>query len=232
MFTGLVETIATVRALERRGPQAKLRLSVRLDDLALGESISVNGVCLTVTAFQDDHFEADVSAETLAVTTLGKLSVGKRVNIERSVRLGARMGGHVVLGHVDDVGQVRQLAAVGAAKRLEVEAPAHLQRYLAPKGSVCIEGVSLTINELASSRSFAVMLVPHTLAATTLESLAVGDAVNLEADVLARYVARQLDYASSSCAAPQGASRGGDAAAHAERDKAIMSKLAQGGFLG
>ncbi len=227
MFTGLVETTATVRALERRGPQAKLRVAVGLQALELGESISVNGVCLTVTAFQEGGFEADVSTETLAVTTLGRLTVGARVNIERSVRLGARMGGHVVLGHVDGVGQVRRLTAVGSAKRLELQAPDHLQRYLAPKGSVCIEGVSLTINELVPPRAFAVMLVPHTLAATTLDALAVGDGVNLEADVLARYVARQLDYAAATNSA-----RGAEERGHDERDKAIMSKLAEGGFLG
>jgi riboflavin synthase len=197
MFTGIVETTARVRALERRGPDCRLALDVVLEDLELGESISVSGVCLTVAAVDDRGFSADLSAETLRVTTLGALTVGAGVNVERSLRLRDRLGGHLVMGHVDGVGSLRLIEPVGEARRVDFEAPAALARYLAPKGSVTVDGVSLTINALSEPSGFEVMLVPHTLAVTTLGGLAAGGRVNLEVDVLARYVARQLDYASS-----------------------------------
>jgi riboflavin synthase len=140
-------------------------------------------------------FSADVSLETLRVTTLGALSAGAKVNIERSLRAHDRLGGHLVLGHVDGVGSVAEVSVIGDARSVVFEAPAALARYLAPKGSVAIDGVSLTINRLAGTSRFEVMLVPHTLAVTTLGDMAAGNSVNLEVDVLARYVARQLDYA-------------------------------------
>ncbi len=171
-----------------------MRFSVALEDLELGESISCSGVCLTVTAFDAEGFEADVSMETLAVTTLGQLSNGAKVNIERACRAGARLGGHIVLGHVDGVGRVKALEPVEDAKRFVVTAPPALARFWAPKGSVAVDGVSLTINAVAGS-TFEIMLVPHTLAVTTLGSRRPGDALNLEVDVLARYVARQLEHA-------------------------------------
>jgi riboflavin synthase len=152
-------------------------------------------VCLTVVSFDAASFAADVSVETLRVTTLGKLTPGARVNLERSLKASDRLGGHWVLGHVDGVGAVSALEEMGGARRVVFEAPRALMRYLAPKGSVAIDGVSLTINRLVDTRGFDVMLVPHTLAVTTLSSLAVGTSINLEIDVLARYVARQLDYA-------------------------------------
>ena len=192
MFTGIVETTARVRSLERVGSDARLVLEVALEDLVLGESISVSGVCLTVVSFDAASFAADVSVETLRVTTLGKLTPGAHVNIERSLRASDRFGGHLVLGHVDGVGSVLTREESG---RVVFEAPSALVRYLAPKGSVAIDGVSLTINRLVEPGGFDVMLVPHTLAVTTLSSLVVGASVNLEVDVLARYVARQLDYA-------------------------------------
>ena len=192
MFTGIVETTARVRSLTRSGADARLVLDVALEELVLGESISVSGVCLTVVSFDASSFAADVSVETLRVTTLGKLTPGADVNIERSLRASDRLGGHLVLGHVDGVGRV---AARENSGRVIFEAPAELARYLAPKGSVAIDGVSLTINRLVDAGGFDVMLVPHTLAVTTLSSLVVGTSVNLEVDVLARYVARQLDYA-------------------------------------
>jgi riboflavin synthase len=195
MFTGIVETTARVRSLERVGADARLVLEVALEGLVLGESISVSGVCLTVVSFDAASFAADVSVETLRVTTLGKLTPGARVNLERSLKASDRMGGHWVLGHVDGVGAVSALEEMGGARRVVFEAPRELMRYLAPKGSVAIDGVSLTINRLVDTRGFDVMLVPHTLAVTTLSSLAVGTSINLEIDVLARYVARQLDYA-------------------------------------
>jgi riboflavin synthase len=222
MFTGLVETVAEVRSLDRRGPAVRIRLGVELADVELGESISTSGVCLTVTAVHHGGFEADVSVETLSVTTLGELRVGSRVNIERSSRLGDRMGGHLVLGHVDAVGTVKQFEAVGDARLLRVEAPEQLQRYLAPKGSIAVDGVSLTINQLRPPQDFEIMLVPHTLQATTLRSLQSGRRLNLEVDVLARYVARQLD-----CAGVTKPTQ-----ADGQRDEALMDLLQQGGFVG
>ncbi len=221
MFTGLVETTAEVRAIERRGPEARFGFGAATDAAvlqgrALGESIAVSGVCLTVTRSYDGGFDADVSAETLAVTTLGDLRVGARVNIERSLAVGDRLGGHMVLGHVDGVGAVRRFEAVGEARLLSVAAPRALLRYLAPKGSIAIDGVSLTINRLDGD-AVEIMLVPHTLAVTTLGERKVGDRVNLEVDVLARYVARQLEHAGI--------------LSTADPDARMMEALDKGGFL-
>ena len=219
MFTGLVEATAEVRALEKRGPDARFRFGVALDKLELGESIACAGVCLTVTNIHDDGFDADASTETLAVTTLGELRVGSKLNIERASRLGDRMGGHMVLGHVDGVGAVARFEDQGDAKLFAVSAPANLQRYLAPKGSLTVDGVSLTINRLSPPDMIEIMLVPHTLAVTTLGALSVGDRVNLEVDVLARYVARQLEHT--------GIIKGDGAAG----DERIMEALQRGGYL-
>jgi riboflavin synthase len=225
MFTGLVETTGTVRSVERRGassppvgPGARMRLAVALGGGAavLGESIAVSGVCLTVVASHADGFEADVSAETLAVTTLGDLEVSSRVNVERSLQVGDRMGGHWVMGHVDGVGTVARLDPVGEAKLFGVEVPEGLLRFFAAKGSICIDGVSLTVNRVVA-RTVEIMLVPHTLAVTTLGRLRVGSRVNLEVDVLSRYVARQLEHA--------GILSTDDA------DARIMDALQQGGYL-
>ena len=219
MFTGLVETTARVRSLVDRGPEARLTLDVGFDEApALGASISVGGVCLTAVSCSAAGFAADVSRETLSCTTLGGLRADARVNIERSLKLGQRMGGHIVLGHVDGVGRVRDIAAVRDAKRVVVEAPDELQRYFAAKGSVTLDGVSLTINRLVAPDAFELMLVPHTLEVTTLGQLSVGARVNVEADVLARYVARQLDCAGVT-------SPGGP------KDAALMEKLREGGFI-
>ena len=201
MFTGLVETVAEVRSLRRSGPEAQLVVAVELDAVELGESIAVSGVCLTVTRVLADGFQADVSSETLSLTTLGDLGNGSRVNIERATQLGGRMGGHMVLGHVDGLGVVSSFERVANAWRLLVTAPESLQRFLAAKGSVAIDGVSLTINRLVAPASFEVMLVPHTLEVTTLKDLRAGKRVNLEVDVLARYVARQLECAAGGSAA-------------------------------
>lgn len=198
MFTGLVQTTARVDAVAPSGADARIRLEVVLDGVAVGESISVSGVCLTVTDFDARGFGADVSAETLAVTTLGGLAAGSRVNIERASRLGDRMGGHVVQGHVDGVARVTIVEAVGEARRMAVAVPPVLERYVASKGSVALDGVSLTVNALvvtSAGTGFEVMLVPHTLAVTTLGERRAGDLMNIEVDVLARYVARQLDRA-------------------------------------
>lgn len=216
MFTGLVETTAVVAELSRRGREARLSLAVKLDQLELGESISVSGVCLTVTGFDASSFTADVSAETLDVTTLGGLTQGSRVNIERSTRLGQRMGGHMVLGHVDAVAQVTAVEPVQDARRVVLSVPGKLSRHLAPKGSITLDGVSLTVNELVGDRGFAIMLVPHTLEVTTLGQWRSGSRINVEVDVLSRYVARQLDAA--------GTTRSVD-------DASLLDALHRGGFV-
>jgi len=227
MFTGLCETTARVKGLHRRGPDARIALGVASIDareLALGESISVSGVCLTVTAIKGGGFEADASAETLRVTTLGELLVGSEVNIERSLCLGDRMGGHVVLGHVDGIAKIRAVEPIGTARRIVVGPPAELRGFIAAKGSVALDGVSLTVNRVDDA-GFDLMLVPHTLAVTTLKDWHVGQNINIEVDVLARYVARQLDVsrASPDGSAPVGGGGGGDDALHA--------KLVEGGFI-
>ncbi len=246
MFTGLVETIGILR--QRAGsPVARAFIEASLGPLDLGESISVNGACLTVDRIRPSGFECDMSSETLDRTTLGALPVGARLHLERAMKLGGRMGGHMVLGHVDGVGRVSERAPSGDATRLVVELEAGLAPYLADKGSVAIDGVSLTINRVTdrgqgpSSRVlFEVMLVPHTLGRTILGDLRPGQAVNIEVDVLARYVARQLSIASGAGATSsseeaqgwEGESHENDEHHHHEsRDERLLSKLRSGGFL-
>jgi riboflavin synthase len=232
MFTGLVEEVGTLSRLDRRGPAAQVTIQCRLgqtEPLVLGESIAVAGACLTVTQILPNGFTADLSAETLDKTTLGKLVVPARVNLERASKLGARMGGHVVLGHVDGVGRVVEVAPSGDARRVTFEADRDLARYIAPKGSICIEGVSLTVNDVtdtADAVRFSVMLVPHTLAATTLPSLAKGSHVNLEMDVLARYVERHLGLLQSRTAGGEKEADRDDSAA----DQRLLETLRRAGY--
>ncbi|HSN99548.1 MAG TPA: riboflavin synthase [Candidatus Nanopelagicales bacterium] len=233
MFTGLVEVIGVLR---RRGgaPVARAFVEASLGELVLGESISVNGACLTVDRIAPGGFECDMSPETLDRTTLGALSLGARVHLERATPLGGRMGGHMVLGHVDGIGRVRAVERAGMAMRLEVSAPADLARFLAPKGSVAIDGASLTLNSVGAPQGegvvFDVMLVPHTLGKTLLGELRPGAAVNLEVDVLARYVARQLEVvALHAGGAASGAGRGGTDD-HVDPDQRLLQKLRAGGF--
>jgi riboflavin synthase len=197
MFTGLVESTGTLRAKTRRGPGFRLDIATSLSPLELGESISVNGVCLTVSAHSAQGFEADVSVETVEKTTLGGLVLGASVNLERSLTLGTRLGGHLVSGHVDGVAHVIATNAAGEATQLRIQFPTELGRYIAAKGSVALDGVSLTVNSV-SDESFEIMLIPHTQNVTTLGALRVGSALNLEVDLLARYVARQLEFVASS----------------------------------
>jgi len=236
MFTGLVETTAVLRQPKRAGVGARVAVSVRLGAIAVGESISVHGACLTVTEVTAQGFEADVSAETLSRTTLGTLGAGARVNVERACRLGDRLGGHIVTGHVDGVGRVASLQPVGDAVRMRVYAPAEVLRYVAEKGSIAIDGVSLTVNTLytkgaAREQGFDVMLVPHTLAHTTLRLLAVGDGVNLEADVLSRYVARQLELGHLLPPPRKASRRQAAATVDPVRERLLLEKLRAGGFL-
>jgi riboflavin synthase len=191
VFTGLVETMGLLAEREARGPGARLVLSASLahEPLALGESIAIDGACLSVVELAPGRFAVDATAETLARTTLGTLPVGKRVNLERAVRAGDRLGGHLVTGHVDAVGRLLGRHEVGEAVAMRFSLPAELARFVAEKGSVAVGGVSLTVNAVADE-SFDVMIIPITLRVTTLGELAAGDPVNLEVDLVARYVAR------------------------------------------
>ena len=194
MFTGLIQAVGSLRAREARGGDLRLTLAtggLALDDVQLGESIAVSGVCLTVVAFDAGSFQADVSNETLACTTLGALADGAAVNLERALRAADRHGGHLVSGHVDGVGTVAAIEADARSQRWRIAAPPALHRYFAAKGSVCIDGVSLTINGV-DAEGFDVNLVPHTVAHTAFASTPVGASVNLEVDVVARYVERLL----------------------------------------
>jgi riboflavin synthase len=200
VFTGLVETKGALVRRTPHGPDARLVIegALAVDDspIELGESISVDGVCLTVAAIVSPKspvvFEADASSETLAKTTLGALPLGAAVNLERAVPLGGRMGGHIVSGHVDGVGRIADKTPVGGAVKVTFEAPRELARFIAPKGSIAVSGVSLTVNNVDGTR-FDVVLVPHTREKTSLDLLGAGAPVNLEVDVLARYVARLLE---------------------------------------
>ncbi len=218
MFTGLVEEVGSIASVDARGSAARIGVTAKMGPLVLGESIAVNGVCVTVERIVAGGFEADLSAETLEKTTLGELARGRRVNLERATALGARMGGHVVLGHVDGTGHLVEKKDVGPALRVVFAAPRDLAKYLAVKGSITIDGVSLTVNEVADEKDatkIALMLVPHTLAMTTLLDRAPGDRVNLEVDVLARYVERQLALA----AKPE-----------PDRDAVLLEKLRDAGY--
>lgn len=194
MFTGLVQGVGRLAGRENRGGDARLRIdigSLPFDQVALGESIAVNGVCLTVVAFDADGFEADASTETLALTTLGVLPIGAGLNLERAMRPADRLGGHLVSGHVDGVGQVASITGDARAQRWRFEAPGDVLRYVAKKGSICVDGVSLTVNEVDAA-GFEVALVPHTISHTAFATTGVGAAVNLEVDLVARYVERLL----------------------------------------
>ena len=197
MFTGLIEGVGRLAARDMRGGDARLRIEVgtlpwgQRADVRMGESISVNGTCLTVVSFDDWMFEADASNETLALTTLGDLDVGRALNLERAMRPTDRLGGHLVSGHVDGVGSVVHAWDDGRAQRWVFAAPASLRRYIAAKGSICVDGVSLTVNAVDDA-GFEVALVPHTLAHTAFSQTRPGDPINLEVDMLARYVERLL----------------------------------------
>lgn len=194
MFTGIVATVGTLEEIRAVGDASRLRIGsgeLDLGDVALGDSIACSGPCLTVVALDGDSFEVDVSHETLARTTLGRRQVGDGLNLEKALRLDERLGGHLVSGHVDGVGRVRVREPAGEYLRFEIEVPAALARYLAFKGSVCVDGVSLTINA-AGSDAFDILTIPHTLERTTLGTLRPGSEVNIEVDLIARYIERLL----------------------------------------
>ncbi|WP_363800715.1 riboflavin synthase [Lysobacter firmicutimachus] len=194
MFTGIIEGVGSLAATQDLGGDVRLRIATGTLDFSeprLGESIAVNGVCLTAIAFERDWFEADASTETLALTTLGALRPGAVLNLERAMRPTDRLGGHLVSGHVDGVGAVLGVHEDARAQRWRFRAPAALLRYIAKKGSVCVDGVSLTVNDV-DAEGFEVALIPHTVAHTAFAATSVGDAVNLEIDLVARYVERLL----------------------------------------
>jgi riboflavin synthase len=222
MFTGLVETKGVIERRTPSGTDARIvvRGEFASEALVLGESIAVDGVCLTVASIVKagpglSVFEADASAETLAKTTLGALATGTHVNLERAVPLGGRMGGHIVSGHVDGVGHIAKKEPVGGAVKVTFQMPRELARYVAAKGSICVSGVSLTVNNVGGDQ-FDVFLVPHTRDKTSLDALPVGARVNLEVDLVSRYVARLLE---------------GTAPDHAASDAAWTDRLERTGYL-
>ncbi|MGO1542567.1 MAG: riboflavin synthase [Luteimonas sp.] len=194
MFTGIIEGVGRLAAREPRGGDVRLAIEVgtlAFNDVRLGESIAVNGVCLTVVAFDAASFQADVSNETLSLTTLGALAEGAVLNLERAMRPDDRLGGHLVSGHVDGLGQVARIEPDARAQRWRFEAAPDVLRYVAKKGSICVDGVSLTVNAVDDA-GFEVALVPHTVDHTAFADTGVGDAVNLEVDLIARYVERLM----------------------------------------
>lgn len=193
MFTGIVTDIGTVRSV-RTGGDVQLEFSTGYDmsEVSLGASVCCSGVCLTVVDKSVGQFAVSVSGETLSRTTIGKWTEGTRINMERALRVGDELGGHIVFGHVDGVCKVASIRTENASHRVEFEISDTLERFIAEKGSVALDGVSLTVNEVGR-KSFGVNLIPHTLEATTLGRLRPGDCVNVEVDMLARYVARILE---------------------------------------
>ena len=193
MFTGLVQGVGRVAALDRSEEGARVRIETPLaSELSAGDSIAVNGVCLSAASLENGSFVADAMNETLSRTSLGALGLGAEVNLELPLRAGDRLGGHMVQGHVDGVGIVAEVASDGFARRIRVEAPADVLRYVIEKGSIAVDGVSLTVAAL-DSRSFTVSLIPETMQRTNLGHAEPGDRVNLEVDVLAKYVEKLME---------------------------------------
>jgi len=194
MFTGIIQAIGQIRHLEPRGGDVRLSVGtgkLALEGVKIGDSIAVNGVCLTAVALGAGAFAADVSRETLSLTTLGRLKMGSRVNLEKALTLATPLGGHLVSGHVDGVGEVVNRHDDGRSWRLRVQAPAALAKYIAQKGSICVDGTSLTVNAV-DGRDFELNIVPHTLSETIIGGYRPGTQVNLEVDLVARYLERLL----------------------------------------
>jgi riboflavin synthase len=194
MFTGLIETSGVLRRVTPKGPLVTLVIgapAAMVAELTLGESVAVDGACLTVVRAGGDTFEVDASSETLSRTTLGERHPGDALHLERALRLGDRLGGHIVAGHVDATGRVRSRAALGQALELVIEAPSEVMRYVVAKGSIAVDGVSLTVNEVLAD-GFSLVLIPHTQGIVHLHRKQPGERVNLEADLLGKYVERLL----------------------------------------
>ena len=219
MFTGIIQAVGTVVSMQPTGGDLRLRIEtgqLSLDDVALGDSICTSGVCLTVIELPGDGYWADVSVETLDFTTLGALKPGSRVNLEKALTPASRLGGHIVSGHVDGVGEILGLQQDARSIRVEVGAPAELAKYIAHKGSICIDGTSLTVNAVTGNR-FELNIIPQTMAETIFGEYRPGSRVNLEVDVIARYLERLVL---------------GDAAADPEVGAGLsMEILADNGFL-
>ena len=206
MFTGIIQAVGKIQALENRTGDVRLSVQTgRLDlsDVALGDSIATNGVCLTAVELSGDGFMADVSRETLDLTTLHNLRPGSPVNLEKALTLSSRLGGHLVSGHVDGIGRVLERRDDARSIRFAIQAPAELAKYIAHKGSICVDGVSLTVNRVEGNR-FELNIVPHTLQQTVMATYRPGHRVNLEVDLIARYLERLLNAGGSAMAASPG----------------------------
>lgn len=194
MFTGIIQAVGRIASLESKGGDMRIGIqtgALSMDDVSTGDSIAVNGVCLTAVELTEQGFSADVSGETLKLTTLGKLKKDAPVNLEKALTLSTRLGGHLVSGHVDGVGTVTARNEDGRSVQFRIDAPSGLARYIAGKGSICADGVSLTVNQVEGA-GFELNIVPHTLQETTLNCWQPGSEVNLEVDLLARYLERLL----------------------------------------
>jgi len=194
MFTGIIQSVGKIAAIENKGDDLSLLVNVGklpMDNVVLGDSIAVNGVCLTVVNKSDVGFAADVSGESINRTTVGQLTIGTRVNLEMALTLQTPLGGHLVSGHVDGVGVVSQRSTQGRSERFHIVAPDAIAKYIAEKGSICVDGISLTVNAV-SGAEFELNIVPHTLQETTMGEFKVGRKVNLEVDIIARYLERLM----------------------------------------
>lgn len=218
MFTGIIQAVGEIADMTPSGGDLRLRVrsgKLDLSDVRLGDSIATSGVCLTVTGLPGDGYWADVSRETLSLTTLGDLQTGSRVNLEKSLTPSSRLGGHLVSGHVDGIGEVESIHEDGRAWRASLRAPDELARYIAHKGSICVDGTSLTVNAVDGPR-FDLMIIPQTMAETVFGDYRAGSRVNLEVDIIARYLERLLQ---------------GDAAARPGGGVSLQT-LAENGYLG
>ena len=194
MFTGIITDVGQIAQIENRGDlRARVTTSYDTNTIDIGASIACDGVCLTVVALADDWFDVDISAETLSKTSLGRWQKGQRINLERALRIGDELGGHIVSGHVDGLAEVTNIRDEGDSTRVTLRAPESLARFVASKGSVALNGTSLTVNEVRGCE-FGVNFIPHTKTATTWGEVSLGDPVNLEIDTLARYVARLAEF--------------------------------------
>ena len=219
MFTGIIESVGLLRKIERRGDDIRLTVAsgkLDLSDVHLGDSIATNGVCLTVVECMSDGYVADISAETVNLTGFAHYQVGRKVNLEKAVTPTTRLGGHMVSGHVDGVASIDDRQYRGKAIEFWLTAPVGLARYIAHKGSITIDGVSLTVNEVKNNR-FRLTIVPHTAGETTLVNLKAGDSVNIEVDLIARHLERLMSYASDKVEVPA--------------SNVTMDLLARSGFL-
>lgn len=221
MFTGIIEATGQIQAIKRQGQDAVVTVyseTLDLSDVKLGDSIATNGVCLTVIALTSNSYSADVSGETLKLTSFANLAVGSKVNLEKAMLPNTRFGGHIVSGHVDGIGQVMSKSPLGKAWEFWIDAGADLARYIAHKGSITVDGISLTVNEVKGSQ-FKITIVPHTSGETTIEGFDVGTQVNLEVDVIARYVERLLT------------AQAGESHSHQGSGGLTLETLAKSGFI-